>query len=324
MKKSAAFVLAAAWLATSCQQKTASTGEAAPAAAASPAAALPVTAAELLGANATWGNTEGPAVDSKNNLYFTSRGTYKGIVKWNEKEGFSEYLAVAVSQGPGGLYIDDKDNIFVTATGEQQILKVSPDKKVAVVAEKFDAMPKDSKGPNDLVVHPNGTIYFTEPNGYDGKSPKGTVYRIDPAGKASVFSQEVTGPNGIMLSLDKKTLYVAHNVAENTSHVVKWALKEDGSAGPMELLTKVEPCQADGMDINQNGDLWLTCYFHGHAYRISGDGKLQEKVTTAQTALTNAIFGRGEMRNWLYFTSSDMARVTGYIYRTRTAVGGAR
>jgi gluconolactonase len=312
MKSSAAFSIFAALVLTSCAP-TATTPT-----------PLPVSAAELIGANATWGNTEGPAVDSKNNLYFTSRGTFKGIVKWNEKEGFSEYLAVATSQGPGGLYIDDQDNIFVTATGEQQILKVTPDKKVNVVAEKFDAMPGVSKGPNDLVVHPNGTIYFTEPNGYDGKSPKGTVYRMDPAGKVSVFSQEVTGPNGIILSLDKKTLYVAHNVAENTSHLVKWPLREDGTAGTMELVTKVEPCQADGMDINAKGEIWLTCYFHGHAYRIAPNGELLEKVTTAQTALTNAIFGRGEKRNWLYFTSSDMARVTGYVYRKQVAVGGVR
>lgn len=292
-----------------------------------PAAAIPempVIVAELIGAGATWGNTEGPAIDSKNNLYFTSRGTYKGIIRWNETKGFEEYLAVATKEGPGGLWIDDKDNIFLTATGEQQILKVSADKKVSVVAEKFDAMPGKSKGPNDLAVLPNGVIFFTEPNGYDGTAPKGTVYRIGKDGKTSVFSQEITGPNGIVYSADRKTLYVSHNVAANTSHIVKWTIDEEGVPGPMERVATIDPCQADGMDVNKDGNLWLTCYSHGSAYLVTPQGKVIEQITTAQKALTNAKFGRGDKQNWLYLSSSDMERVTGYVYRAKLSAGGLR
>lgn len=285
---------------------------------------MPVYTAELLGANASWGNTEGPAIDSKNNLYFTSRGTYRGIVKWSEAKGFEEWLAVAVKEGPGGLWADDQDNLYVTATGEQQILKISPDKKVSVIAENFDVMPGKSKGPNDLVVLPNGVVLFTEPNGYDGKAPKGTVYRIDRAGKVHVFSQEITGPNGIILSADKKTVYVAHNVAENTSHIVKWPIDEEGVPGAMQKVAELEPCQADGMDVNQQGNLWLTCYSHGSAYLVNPEGKVLEQITTGQKALTNAKFGRGAKRNWLFLSSSDMARVTGYVYRVQLPVGGLR
>jgi gluconolactonase len=285
---------------------------------------MPVYTAELLGANGSWGNTEGPAIDSKNNLYFTSRGTYKGIVKWSEEKGFEEWLAIATKEGPGGLWADGQDNLFVTATGEQQILKVTPDKQVSVVAEKFDVMPGKSKGPNDLVVMTNGVILFTEPNGYDGTAPKGTIYRIDRKGKVSVFSQEITGPNGIILSADQRTVYVAHNVAANTSHIVKWPIDAEGVPGPMQRVAVVEPCQADGMDVNQQGNLWLTCYSHGTAYLIDGGGKVLEKITTGQKALTNAKFGRGPKQNYLYLTSSDMARVTGYVYRVKLPVGGLR
>lgn len=286
---------------------------------------LPWKAAELLGADASWGNTEGPAIDSKGNLYFTSRGSYKGIIKWNEKAGFEKWLEVATKEGPGGLYLDNKDNLFVTATGEQQILKITPDKKVTVVAEKFDAMPGRSKGPNDLIVLPNGNIYFTAPNGYDGAAPNGTVYLIDRAGKVHVFSQELTGPNGIMASTDLKTLYVSHNTAPDTSEIVRWTLTPDGTAaGKMEVMAKVEGCQADGMDIDMRGNLWLTCYSHGTAYSISPQGKILEKVTTAQKALTNCKFSRHGGQNWLFLTSSDMERITGYIYRVRVDTPGTR
>ena len=72
---------------------------------------LPNVEAELLGSDPTWGNTEGPAVDSKGTLYFTSRGTWKGIVSWNAAQGFKQYMAIANLAGPGGLWLDDADNI---------------------------------------------------------------------------------------------------------------------------------------------------------------------------------------------------------------------
>src|SRR5262245_15691393 len=67
-----------------------------------------ITPATLLGSDKTWGNTEGPAVDSKGTLYFTSRGTYKGIVSWNEKQGFQLYL-----DGCRGNEIQDRLNTEV-------------------------------------------------------------------------------------------------------------------------------------------------------------------------------------------------------------------
>lgn len=286
---------------------------------------VPEIAAELIGSDPSWGNTEGPAIDSKGTLYFTSRGSYKGIVSWTQNDGAKPYLAIATKEGPGGLWIDDADNIHLTATGERQMLKVSPDKKVTVTAKNFDVMPSGvSKGPNDLVVLPDGTIYFTAPNGYDGSAPHGTIYRIAPGGKATLFSKEVTGPNGIIASPDKKTLYVSHNTAPNTSKIVSWAIDASGTPGPMRQIATVEPCVADGMDVDTSGSLWLTCYSHGTAYRLSPEGTILEKITTAQKALTNIKFGRGADNHSVYLTSSDMDRATGYVYRARVSTPGTR
>ena len=170
------------------------------------AAAVQEIVADQIATEASWENTEGPALDSKNNLYFCSRGTYKGIVRWNEKEGAQRYLAVATKAGPG---------------------KITPQKKVTTIARGFEKDPKIAKGPNDLVVAKNRTIYFTDPNGYDGSAPNGTIYRIDTAGKTSLFSDAITGPNGIILSLDENTLYVSHNVAKSTSKIETWMLNAD-------------------------------------------------------------------------------------------------
>jgi len=195
---------------------------------------------------------------------------------------------------------------------------------VSVVAGKFEADAKLAKGPNDLVVAKDGTIYFTDPNGYDGSAPNGTVYVIPRGGKASVFSAEITGPNGIGLSDDEKTLYVSHNISADTSKVVRWALNSDGTHGPIAEMATVKPCVADGIAVDKEGAMWLTCYSHGTAYRLNSEGKVLATITTEQKALTNVKFGRAGAETALYFTSSDMERVTGYVYRAKVAVPGLR
>lgn len=276
--------------------------------------------ATLLASDASWGNTEGPALDTHGNLYFTSRGTYKGVIKWNAKDGASKYLDIATGAGPGGLWLDDADNLFATATNERQLLKITPDKKVTTLAKDFEKDPRIATGPNDVTVAKDGTIYFTDPNGYDGSSPNGSIYKTAADGKTTLFSDEITGPNGILISPDEQSLYVAHNTAPNTSKIEIFPLP----SGPRKTLITIEGCQADGMEVDKEGALWLTCYSYGAAYRVTKDGKITHKITTDQKALTNCKFGRGADSNTLYLTSSDMARVTGYIYKANVPVGGIR
>ena len=291
---------------------------------ADPAAESPVIQAELIATDGSWGNTEGPAVDSGGALYFTSRGTYRGIVRWTADEGASQYAPVASLAGPGGLWIDANDNIYLTATNERQLQRLSPDGTLAVLAEGFEADPAATTGPNDVTVSASGVVYFTDPKGYQGEAAPGTVYRVDPGGEVSVFDDTVVGPNGIVLSRDDRTLYVAQNSGELTANLVRWTLDENGMAiGDMEIVATVEPCIGDGMAVDGNGNVWVTCYSTGMAHLIDTQtGETIEQVTTEQKALTNCTFGKGDDRHSLYLSSSDMDRVTGYVYRATVTTPG--
>jgi gluconolactonase len=174
------------------------------------------------------------------------------------------------------------------------------------------------------VLAPNGNLYFTDPNGFDGSSSPGTVYRLSPDGQVTLFDDKIVGPNGISVSQDGKTLFVAHNTAKTTAKVERISLREDGSAGPTSELVTAPDCVADGIDIDRDGNVWLTCYSFGKAYRINPQGQVDQTITTEQKALTNCFFGRGKERNVLYLTSSDMDRVTGYVYRARLSTPGFR
>ena len=57
---------------------------------------------------------------------------------------------------------------------------------------------------------------------------------------------------------------------------------------------------------------------------MTPDGEFTDKITTEQKALTNAVFGRGDDNTSLYLSSSDMERVTGYVYRATVTVPGLR
>ncbi|MCB9384948.1 MAG: SMP-30/gluconolactonase/LRE family protein [Bryobacterales bacterium] len=290
------------------------------------AEATPTQQAELLATDGSWGNTEGPAVDLAGALYFTSRGTYKGIIKWTKEGGAQQYAPVASKAGPGGLWIDGNDNIYLTATDEREVQKLAPDGTITTIAKGFEADPATATGPNDITVSASGIVYFTDPNGYRGEAAPGTVYRIDAQGATSVFDDTVVGPNGIVLSADDRTLYVAHNVSDDHSELVRWPLAEDGSAaGPKEVIAKFDPCVADGMAVDAKGRIWVTCYSYGTAHLIDpATGEIVERVTTEQKALTNAVFGRGADSHSLYLSSSDMDRVTGYVYKATVETGGTR
>jgi gluconolactonase len=287
-------------------------------------AAPPVIAAEMIASDPTWGNTEGPAVDSKGTLYFCSRGAFKGIVSWTQKDGAHPFVQLDKKFGPGGLWIDEADNIYATGVGDRLIWKVAPDKTITVLAKGFEAKPAVATGPNDLTMAPNRSIYFTDPNGFDGSAPVGTIYRLFPDGKVTVFNDTITGPNGISISQDGKTLFVAHNTAKTTARIERFPLRDDGSAGEMAELVTVPDCVADGMDIDRDGNVWLTCYSFGTAYLVNPGGKIVQTITTGQKAITNCFFGRGSDRGYLYLTSSDMERVTGYIYRAKPLAPGFR
>lgn len=287
-------------------------------------AAIPVIKAELVASDGSWGNTEGPALDSAGALYFTSRGTYHGIVKWTESDGASQHAAVATSSGPGGLWIDAEDNIYLTATDEREIQRLSSAGVLTTVAVNFEEDAEGTTGPNDLTVSRAGTVYFTDPKGYEGEAAPGTIYRVAPSGDVSVFDDSVVGPNGILLSTDERTLYVAQNSAATTANLLRWKLDESGSAtsGP-ELIASITPCVGDGMAVDANGNIWVTCYSVGTAHLIDkNSGEVIERVATEQQALTNAAFGVGEDRRTLYLTSSDLERVTGYVYRAKVTTPG--
>lgn len=125
--------------------------------------------------------------------------------------------------------------------------------------------------PNDLVVARDGTVYFTDsgrnpnqaaPAGAPEPAPP-AVYRLRGT-QLDRIAADITRPNGIQLSPDEKTLYVADTAGE---HVFAYALQADGNLGPRRAFVKLAGYRqaangswssgADGLAVDAQGRLYV-------------------------------------------------------------------
>jgi gluconolactonase len=128
------------------------------------------------------------------------------------------------------------------------------DGKLTVLADQFKG--KKLNSPNDLWIHPNGSIYFTDPRyGKRDTMEMQTegVYLLHPdTGLLLRLVDDMTRPNGIIGTPDGKYLYLTDHGARKT---FKFPIKADGSLGRAEWSI---PRGSDGMTLDEHGNLYLT------------------------------------------------------------------
>ena len=225
------------------------------------------------------GLTEGPAVGPDGSIYFSDilRGENKGRIhrydpSTNKVETFAEN-----SHKSNGL-IFGRDGFLYAAEGAdyggRRISRWNVEtKERQLVVDRFGG--KRFNAPNDICVDDKGNLYFTDPR-YIGHEPRElerrAVYRVTPGGEVVEITRQVTKPNGIALSPDGKTLYVAetNNGSDGMPgvepgnrgpmRIYAFPLDESGLvAGPRQLFHDFGPqFGCDGMTVDEHGNLYLT------------------------------------------------------------------
>ena len=256
--------------------------------------------------------TEGPAVDTEGNIYFTDQPKNR-IWKYSNKGFLTIYMAGA--NRANGLYIDQDGNILACADLHNQLIQVSPTKKVSILVDEVGG--KQLNGPNDLWVDPAGGIYFTDPyykRKYWHNKRKEIagehVYYLPPTKDSIVcVVNSLVKPNGIVGTPDGFTLYVADIQADST---FVFDIMPGGALANKRLFIAQG---SDGMTIDREGNVYLTG--RKGLTVVNPSGKIIEEILIDQPWTANVVFG-GKKRNTLFITASEA------IYTLKMKVKGVK
>jgi gluconolactonase len=273
---------------------------------------------EILASGFDW--SEGPLwLEDQQALIFSDVPANR-IYLWSEQDSLSVFLEPSGyfgerkdkrEPGSNGLALDLDGNLLLCQHGMRQVgrLKNSlQDPHPAYETLAFEWSGKKMNSPNDLVVHSNGGIYFTDPPyGLDEWDEKELdfqgVYRLKD-GELTLQIDSLNRPNGVALSPDQKTLYVAQSDSKAARYYA-FDLNEDGLVIGGKILLDVTYLLAeggkglpDGLKVHSSGTIFATG--PGGVLVISPEGKHLGTIETGQ-ATANCAFDLDE--NFLYMTA---------------------
>ena len=227
--------------------------------------------------------TEGPVWDGEF-LFFTHIHASR-LLRYDPKSGAVTVVRENTNR-TNGLAFDAQGRLFGCCSGGRSNVCFDADGSTAVVADKFEG--KRLNTPNDLAIDRKGRIWFTNPvNG--GNWDKGSVselgdqsvYRLDPQADGSYkiarVTFDTTMPNGILISPDNNTLYVAESSfeAKTPRELRAYPIKEDGSLGSFTTLhtwgadSRGVHRGIDGMCLDRDGNIVAT-----NGWEVAGPGPL--------------------------------------------------
>ena len=276
--------------------------------------------------------TEGPAPAADGTVYFSNitflfaTGNQPGhIMRYDPKTGKTGVFR-SPSNMTNGMQFDAMERLLSCEGadgGGRRIVRTDMKTGLSeVLASHYDG--KRFNSPNDVTIDEKGRIYFSDPRYVGEQSIEQIVmgvYRIDLDGSVHRIIADAGKPNGVMVSPDQKTLYVAShddgtfNFAKPGKYrngmmaILAYDLHEDGSATFRKKLIDFAPHDGtDGMACDVDGNVYAALRDPARPGFIvlSPAGKELAFIPTPDLP-TNAAFGRGAERRTLYLTYGNSA-----------------
>ena len=271
-----------------------------------------------------WGDgafTEGAAEGPDGRIYFSDIGDR--ILRFDPATG-----RTAVFREPSGksngLKFDRGGRLLAcegAAAGNRRVSVTENDGTVRALADRWRGRRFNS--PNDLTLDAAGRVYFTDPR-YGGREPREidveAVYRIDADGTVTQVITDLKRPNGLAISPDGKTLYVADNKEgpDGALLLAAYPLAADGSCGPKRVLYDFKAGRGiDGMAVAADGTILATAGTGDKAgvYSFSPAGEKIGFLPTPEDPTNLCLAGKD--RKTLYITAGKS------LYRTAAPVRDA-
>jgi len=254
--------------------------------------------------------TEGPARAPDGSIYFSDIGNR--ILRFDPKTKKTEVYRDPSGKS-NGLKFDAQGRLVACEGangGNRRISITEPSGQVRTLADKWNGLRFNA--PNDLAIDAKGNVYFTDPLYQGGKGEKRDidfegVYLVSPAGTVTLATRDVAKPNGILISPDGKTVYVADTDSnpKGNHHLVAFRVQSDGTLADKKVLYDFGPDRRpiDGMAMDVSGNLYATGGTGTRAgLYIFGPAGEQLAFVKMPGDPTNAAFGGPGEPTTLYLT----------------------
>jgi gluconolactonase len=205
-----------------------------------------------------FGFTEGPMWDAAGFLYVSDE-TINKIFRVYPNGKKEEVIALG---DPDGNTFDRQHRLIDCASVLRAIIEVTPDGKYKILADHYEG--KKLNSPNDVIVGPDGALYFTDPTldlvaGEKQEIPFQGVYRLDDKGNLRLLTKDMGQPNGLAFSPDGKHFYVDDDDKRN---IRVYDVAADGTLGNGGVFGE-EPGGKhegvpDGIKVDKSGNLFVT------------------------------------------------------------------
>lgn len=233
------------------------------------------------------------------------------ILRWTEGSGVSVFRDR--SNFSNGHTRDRQGRLVSCEHGTRRVTRTEVDGTITVLADSFEG--KRLNAPNDVVVHSDGSIWFTDPtygilSDYEGyratpEQAARNVFRLDPqTGEIVSVVSDFGQPNGLAFSPDESILYVADSAASHDVTLPRAIRAFDVVDGRQlansRVFCHVDAGVPDGMRVDIEGNVWTSAGDGVHCF--APDGRLLGKIRVPQT-VANLTFG-GPRRNRLFIAAT--------------------
>jgi gluconolactonase len=280
---------------------------------------------EQLGTGFTF--TEGPIWNPEGSFLLFSDMPADTRRRWDEQGGVR--VVASPSNKGNGMTIDADGRLIVCEHSTSSVARMDPDGTGSgreVIASHYEG--KELNSPNDVIVHSDGSIYFSDPT--YGRMPgfgvereqeldfQG-VYRIPPGGgDTQLLVDDFGQPNGLCFSPDESLLYINDT---DRAHIRVFDLQGDGTLANGRMFAEnigtaslEKGDLVDGMKSDERGSIWLTG--PQGVWVLSPDGE-HLGVVQIPESVGNLHWG-GPGWKWLFVCASNG------LYRFETKVAGRR
>ena len=277
---------------------------------------LGTAAVERIFTGARW--TEGPVWFGDGRYLVWSDIPNNRMLRWTEETGTVSVFR-SPSNNSNGNTRDKQGRLITCEHGTRRVTRTEHDGSITVLMDSFEGKPLNA--PNDVVVHPDGHIWFTDPGygilmNYEGHKAKfelpTNVYRLNPdTGQASVVAGNIEKPNGLCFSPDHSKLYISDTGASHKPghprQIFVYDVVNNTQLANGRVFCDMGPAAADGIRCDIDGNLWSSAGWAGEGYDgvhvFAPDGDLIGKIHLPEP-VSNLCFG-GVKRNRLFITASQ-------------------